>query len=90
MKAEKIALRCLECGKTFARALTRTLEPTCPKCKGSDIEPDYRAKVTVSRAPRPIPPVAYGRRLFFLGTPRCSDCGRAGETKGHMTCAYPT
>lgn len=31
----KIQVQCLECGKKFK---TANMLPTCPKCKGSDID----------------------------------------------------
>jgi len=39
-KSSKFSVKCLECGKKFK---TASMSPTCPKCKGSDIEPDYDA-----------------------------------------------
>jgi len=30
-----VAVECLECGRKF---VTRSLDPSCPKCHGSDIE----------------------------------------------------
>jgi len=38
--ASKFPVKCMECGKKFK---TASMLPTCPKCKGSDVEPDYDA-----------------------------------------------
>jgi Zn finger protein HypA/HybF involved in hydrogenase expression len=35
MKNKGIKVECLECGRKFS---TKSMLPTCPKCKGSDID----------------------------------------------------
>ena len=35
MRSTRIAVICLECGKTFS---TASITPSCPKCGGSDVE----------------------------------------------------
>lgn len=40
-KTAKIALKCMECGKTFKRSLKNAYSVRCPNCRGVDIEPDY-------------------------------------------------
>jgi Zn finger protein HypA/HybF involved in hydrogenase expression len=39
-EAGRLAVKCMECGKKFK---TASMLPDCPKCGGSDIEPDYDA-----------------------------------------------
>jgi Zn finger protein HypA/HybF involved in hydrogenase expression len=35
METKRFKVECMECGKVF---FTAQMLPTCPKCKGSDIE----------------------------------------------------
>lgn len=37
-KDRRFKVECLECGRKFK---TASMLPTCPKCKGSDIDVDY-------------------------------------------------
>jgi hypothetical protein len=56
--SQKIKVVCNECGKKFQ---TASMLPTCPKCKGSDIEPADDALLKVApfykSAPKPEMPV---------------------------------
>ena len=42
-KDKRFKVECLECGRKFK---TASILPTCPKCKGSDIDVDYSCNET--------------------------------------------